>query len=88
MFINRIIKNLEDHVMEATFVGVTNVHSRALANGLETFEFVDLGGIVFLGRADSGRSIFGQFFDRNFVVSLQHKKRVGTTRKKHSRESG
>ena len=55
MFVDGIVYDFEDHVMEAPFVRVSDIHSWPLANGFEPFEFIDLSGVVFLRTADSGR---------------------------------
>jgi hypothetical protein len=44
-------------VVEASFVGVADVHAWAFADGFEAFEFIDLGGAiggVGLGRLQVG----------------------------------
>jgi len=54
MFIDRVIENFENHVMQAALIRVADVHSGAFANGLEAFQFVDLRGIIFLSVTDAG----------------------------------
>ena len=47
-FINRIIDDFIDHVVQArTVVGITNIHAGALAHGIQSFE--DLDGIRAIG---------------------------------------
>jgi hypothetical protein len=48
MFVDRIIENFENHVMQSAFVRVADIHSRPFPDCFETFEFVDLRGVVFL----------------------------------------
>ena len=55
MFIDRVIENFENHVMQAALIRVPNIHSGAFANGLEALQFVDLRGIIFLSVTDAGR---------------------------------
>ena len=74
MFVDRIIENLENHVVQTALIRVADVHARALSDCFEAFQFVDLRGVVFLRRADSGHSIARQFLDRNFVLNLWHKR--------------
>jgi hypothetical protein len=40
--------------MEAALIGVADIHAWALANGLQSFEFIDLRGIVLLRGSDLG----------------------------------
>ncbi len=47
VFVDRVIENLEHAVVEAAFVSWPNIHSGALADAGEAFEFVDFGGVVF-----------------------------------------
>jgi hypothetical protein len=43
-FINRVIDNLENHVMQAgSIISITDVHARTLANRIETFQNLDGG---------------------------------------------
>ena len=54
MFIDRIIEHFEDAMMQAAFIGVADVHPRALSDRLQTLELIDLGGVIFLAFADAG----------------------------------
>ena len=72
VFVDRIVENFKNHVMQATLIRVADVHPRALANGLEAFQFVDLRSVVFLCRSDSGHLLVGQFLNRNLFLSLNH----------------
>jgi len=72
MFVDGIVEHLEDLVMQTALIGIADLHPGALAHRFQTFQLVDLRGVVFLRRADSGHSIARQFLDRNFVLSLQH----------------
>jgi hypothetical protein len=42
VFVNRVIENLEDHVMKTALIRVADVHSRALPHGFKTFQFINL----------------------------------------------
>jgi hypothetical protein len=70
MFVDRIVQNLENQMMQTPLIRVANEHSRPLSDRLEAFQFVDLRGVVFLRRADSSRSPARCFFDRNFFLSF------------------
>ena len=46
-FIDGIIDNLEHHVMEAgAIVGITNVHAWAFTYRIQTFQHLNIGGVV------------------------------------------
>lgn len=47
VFVDRVVENLEHAVVEAAFVCWPDIHSGALADAGEAFEFVDFGGVVF-----------------------------------------
>ena len=59
MLVDRVVQHLEDAVVEAAFVGIADVHAGALADGLKTFEFVDLCGVVLLLGGDLGGGLLG-----------------------------
>jgi hypothetical protein len=69
MFVDRIIENFVNQVMQPPFVRVPNEHSRPLPDCFEAFELVDLRRVVFLRGGDSGTNVF----DRNFLLNLRHK---------------
>jgi hypothetical protein len=46
VFVDGVVEDFEDAVVEASFVGVADVHAWAFADGFEAFEFIDLGGTV------------------------------------------
>jgi hypothetical protein len=56
MFIDRIIQDLKNQMVQTPFIRITNKHSRPLSNRLEAFQFIDLCGVVFLCCSDSSRS--------------------------------
>jgi hypothetical protein len=56
MFVDRIVEHLENQMVQTPFIRVPNEHSRSLSNCLESFQFVDLRGVVFLCCTDSSRS--------------------------------
>ena len=41
-------------MVETAFIGVADIHAGALAHGVETFEFIDLGSVVLLLGGDLG----------------------------------
>ncbi len=47
VFVDRVVQNLENAVVQATFVCGPDIHAGALADAGEAFEFVDFGGVVF-----------------------------------------
>ena len=55
-------------MVQATHIGVTDVHPGALADGFEAFEFVDLCGAVFLRLVDVHRLV--EFFRFWFVLCV------------------
>ena len=59
VLVDGVVENLENAVVEAALVGVADIHAGALADGLKTFEFVDLGGIVKLRCGDLGWGLLG-----------------------------
>ena len=71
MFVDRIIENFVNQVMQSAFVRIADVHARPFPDRFETFQFVDLRRVVLLGGGDSGRG--ADFFDRNFLLNLGHK---------------
>ncbi len=50
-FVNRVVDNLVDEMMQTRRTRRTDVHRRPFANGLESFEYFDLVGAVVVGRA-------------------------------------
>lgn len=59
VFVDGVVEDLEDAVVETAFIGVADVHAWAFADGLEAFEFIDLVGTV--GSGWSGRLHFEVF---------------------------
>jgi hypothetical protein len=47
VFVDGVVENFEDAVVEAAFVCGPDIHAWALADAGEAFEFVDFGGVVF-----------------------------------------
>ncbi len=72
MFVDRVIEHFENQMVQPPLIRVSDEHAGSFANCLQAFQLVDLSGIVFLCRADSGRAEAGRFVDRNFVFCLQH----------------
>ena len=48
MFVDRVIENFVNQMMQSAFVRVANKHSRPFANRFQTFELIDLRCVVFL----------------------------------------
>jgi hypothetical protein len=59
VFVDGVVEDLEDAVVETAFIGVADVHAWAFADGLEAFEFIDLVGTV--GTRWCGRLHFDVF---------------------------
>src|SRR5207253_1347258 len=70
MFIDRIVQYLENQMVQTALIRIADEHSRPLPDRFETFQFVDLRGVVLLCRANSSRSPARQFFDRNFFLGF------------------
>ncbi len=47
MFVDGIVENFENAMVKTTFIDVADIHSRPLADGFQSLQFIDLGGIVF-----------------------------------------
>jgi hypothetical protein len=45
-FVDGVIDNFEDAMVEAAFEGIADVHVGAFTDAFEAFEFLDFGGIV------------------------------------------
>ncbi len=76
MFVDRIIEHFENAVMQPAFVRVADIHSGALPDRLETLEFIDLGGVVFLIFADAGGAFGWWTGNGGFVFGLEHRNAV------------
>ena len=74
MFIDRIIEDFKDHVVQTAFIGVADVHARPLSHRFEALKFVDLGGIVFLPSADSSGTRDRNRFHGQIVVGFRHRR--------------
>ncbi len=74
MFVDRVIEHLEHQMVQTPLIRVSDEHAGPFADRLQAFQLVNLSGVVFLCRADSGRADTGQFINRNFIFSLQHSK--------------
>ena len=86
MFVDGIVDDFIDHVMQTAFVRVTDIHARPLSNRFQTLEFVDLSSVVLLRFINAGREAF---IARNFVVfhardgsSGWHRKNVANSDRK------
>jgi hypothetical protein len=67
-FVDRVVDDLEDQVVETTLGGVPDVHPGALPHGLETLENLDGLGPVTL-RWHAGMTHSGNDFERGFVAT-------------------
>ena len=65
MFVDRVIEDFVNAVMQAAFIGVADVHPRPLAHGFQTLKFVDLRRAVC--------RILGQGCFRDFLIFRRHK---------------
>jgi hypothetical protein len=57
MLVDGIVQNLEDAVVQATLIGIANVHAGPLPDRLESLQFVDLRRAILL--ATRGVLFFG-----------------------------
>ena len=68
MFVDGVVENLENHVMQTTLIRIADVHSGSFSDSLQPLEFIDLSGIVFLALADAGGVVLTFPIVRIFVV--------------------
>ena len=54
MFVDGIVEHLEDAVVQPAFIGIADVHARALAHRFQALEFVDLLRTIGLAGGDVG----------------------------------
>ena len=55
VFVNRVVEDFKNSVVESPLRGrIPDVHSGTFSNRIETFELVDLTGIVVSGRLRRG----------------------------------
>jgi hypothetical protein len=59
MFVDRIVQNLKNQMVQASLIRIANEHSRPFSDRLEAFQFVDLRGVVLLCCTDSSRTPVG-----------------------------
>ena len=68
-FVDRVVHNFEYTVVKTALVSVADIHVRALAHTIKTFEFLDFRRIVDVVfghiRARFWIQIFGHFFFRH-----------------------
>src|SRR6267378_2299547 len=86
MFVDRVVDDFVDHVMQSALVRVANVHSGAFPDRFQPFQLVDLGRVVLLRFIDARSLARLTFFARSFVVwndfdggSGWHRKKVAKT---------
>jgi hypothetical protein len=79
MFIDGIIQNFGDAMMQSAFVGASDIHARLFSNRFETLQLAQLRGVVTL-RLDGFFRFFSGFQD----VFFRHKNGTEQT----SRPSG
>ena len=41
VLVDRVVEHLKDAMMQAAFIGVTDVHAGAFPDGFETFKFIN-----------------------------------------------
>ncbi len=70
MFVDRVVENFENAMMQPAFIGVADVHSRTLPDSFEALQFVDLRGVVLLILADAGRVGLTLLIIGIFVVGI------------------
>jgi hypothetical protein len=46
MFVNRVVQDLKDTVMQAALVGIPDVHPGPFPDGIQTFKFINLRSAV------------------------------------------
>jgi hypothetical protein len=49
MFVDGVVEYLGDAVVEGALIGTADIHTGLLADGLETLEFAEFGGVVGVG---------------------------------------
>jgi hypothetical protein len=49
MFVDGVVEDFGDAVMEGALIGAADVHARLLADGFETLEFAEFGRVVGIG---------------------------------------
>ena len=68
MFVDRIVQDFENQVMQTALIRVADVHPGAFADRFQAFELVDLRRVVFLQFIDSREFVLTTFLVRIFVV--------------------
>lgn len=53
-FVDGVVHNFKDAVVEAALIGEADIHAGAFAHGLEAFELADLGGVIGLPFSNGG----------------------------------
>ena len=48
-FVDRIVHDLKDTMVETPFMGVADVHVGAFSHALQPLQFLNLGGVICLG---------------------------------------
>src|SRR5690349_18674352 len=89
MFVDRIVDDFINHVMQTALVRVADIHARALPDRFQPLEFVDLRSVVLLRFVNAGRLTRLIFLAQIFVVlrardsgSGWHQKKVAKTDRK------
>ena len=99
MLVDRVVENLEDAVVESALIGIADVHTRALTDGLESLKFVDLGGAVFfatgrvlllgnIGIVERDDGFCGFFFSHERVSECPGKGRIYSSQKGRDARGG
>ena len=71
MFVDRVIEDFVNEMMQSAFVRITDEHARPFPDRFETFQLINLRRVILLGGGNSGRG--ADFFARNFLLNLRHK---------------
>src|SRR5437763_1382651 len=83
MFVDRVVNDFVNHVMQTALIRVADIHARAFPDRFQTFQFVDLRRVVLLRFINARRKAFGA---RIFVVLFPHDGGSGWHRKKLARK--
>jgi hypothetical protein len=46
MFVDGVVEDLGNAVVEGSFIGPADIHARLFTDGFEAFEFAEFGGVV------------------------------------------
>ncbi len=69
-FVHGVVENFGDKMMQRAFIGAADIHTGALSDGFEPFQYLDRGRII-VGRFVPGEEVFGHVCCSVFVA-LRH----------------